>query len=180
MDLGHYFTKIADFRRSQGRRYTKEQMFGMIVISNLCGYFGGRGVARFTEHNQTTFIEELNLKHPPPSHVSFSTFINGVDETQMVNAFNAWTAQAIPLDKGARISGDGKALRSTVTDANSKKQDFQAIVSLFCQESGLVYALERYRNGKSSEINVVRFLINQLHSMGVTFFLDALHIQKKQ
>lgn len=180
MQLGQYFEGVSDFRRSQGLRYSKSQMFGMIVISNLCGHFGGRGVARFTKYNKAVFIAELGLKHAPPSHVSFSTFLNEVDETQMINAFNTWTAQAIPLEKGTKLSGDGKALRSTLTDANGKQQNFQAIVSLFCQQSGLVYALERYHNGKASEMNVVQFLINQLRNMGLTFFLDALHTQKKR
>ena len=180
MCLEKHLSNVDDFRRSQGLRHKMHQMFGMIIISNLCGHFGGRPIARFTDAYANTFIEELQLKYPPPSHVSFSTFINGVDEAQMIDAFNSWTAEVIPLSKGESVSGDGKALGSTVTDANGKKQDFQAVVSLFCQQSGLVYALERYRNGKASEANVVRFLITQLKNMGVTFFLDALHTQKKR
>jgi len=180
MCIEKHLLKIEDFRRSQGLRHKKHQMFAMIVISNLCGYFGGRPVAQFTGAYAATFIEELQLKYPPPSHVSFSTFINGVDESQMIDAFNSWTAEVIPLEKGEPVSGDGKALRSTIKDAHGKKQDFQAVVSLFCQQSGLVYALERYRNGKASEANVVRFLITQMNNMGVTFYLDALHTQKKR
>lgn len=180
MCLENHLDEITDYRRPQGLRHTKSQMFSMIIISNLCGHFGGRPVARFTKYYRSTFEEALHLKFPPPSHVSFSGFINGIDEAQMIAAFNSWTAECIPLQKGTAMSGDGKALGSTVTNACNKKQDFQAIVSLFCQQSGLVYAFERYKNGKASEANVVRFLLTQLKDMGVTIFLDALHTQKKR
>jgi len=180
MCLEKHFSNIEDFRRPQGLRHTKSQMFGMIIISNLCGHFGGRPIARFTKYYKSTFENALQLKFPPPSHVSFSTFINSIDEAQMITAFNNWTAELIPLKAGEPISGDGKALGSTLNNACNSKQDFQAIVSLFCQQSGLVYAFERYRNGKASEANVIRFLLHQLKDMGVTFFLDALHTQKKQ
>ena len=76
------------------------------------------------------------------------------------------------------FSGDGKALGSTVKNAQAKNQEFEAIVSIFCQKSGLVYSLERYENNKESEINVIRFLIKELKGMGVTLYLDALHTQK--
>jgi len=180
MDLKQVVEQIDDFRRSQGLRHTKLQMFGMILISNLCGYFGGRAVARFTKIHQEIFMEELSLKHRPPSHVTFSEFINSIDETQMIAAFNSWTSDVIPLSEGDSISGDGKALGSTLKDACGQSQEYQSIVSLFCEESGLVYAMERFNNGKSSEVNVIRFLLTLLSGMGVTIFTDAAHCQKKR
>lgn len=180
MSLLEYLTKVTDFRRAQGQRFTQDQMFSMIILGNLCGHFGGRPLETFTQANADILIAELNLKHKPPSHVSFSTFINQTDESQMIDAFNAWTADYVPLERGDLVSADGKALGATLTDSQGKNQNFQAIVSTFCQQSGLVYALERYENGKASEINVVRFLITQLNNMGLTLFLDALHCQKKR
>lgn len=180
MSLLEHLNQVTDFRRKQGQRFTQDQMFCMVIMGNLCGYFGGRPLETFGEAYETTLIQELDLKYSPPSHVSFSTFLNHTDETQMISAFNAWTSDYVPLEKGTAVSGDGKALGSTVTDSQGKNQNFKAIVSTFCQESGLVYALERYENGKESEINVVRFLIAQLNNMGLTLFLDALHCQKKQ
>lgn len=98
----------------------------------------------------------------------------------MIEAFNKWTSNYVPLKKGEAVSGDGKALVSTVTNAHSEHQNFQAIVSLFCQQSGLVYAVEEYKNKKASEANVVRFLLDKLEGMGLNIFLDALHCQKKR
>lgn len=161
---------ITDPRRSQGLRVTLEQMFSIIIISNLCGYFGGRAVSKFGKHHQSTFTEFLKLKHPVPSHVSFSDLLNRMDEQQAIAAFNEWASHFVPLEKGELISGDGKALGSTVKQAQGEHQNFTAIVSLFCQKSGLVYSLEQYRNAKVSEQNVVRFLVNQLKAKGLVFF----------
>jgi len=180
MTLQTCLNEIPDPRRSQGQRISMTQLFSLIVISNLCGHFGGRPVEGFAKIHQTSFIKELGLKYGVPSHVTISDFINRVDQQAMIDAFNKWTSNYVPLQKGESISGDGKALASTISNQSSKSQDFQAIVSLFCQQSGLIYALEQYRNKKESEINVVRFLIKELEGMGLNIFLDALHCQKKQ
>jgi len=179
MSLYELFSGIKDPRRKKGMRTTLPQMFCMIVISNLCGYFGGRPISKFSKLHSKTFTEELGLKHRVPSHVSFSHILNVTDSGSLVGEFNEWATGYVPLDKGAPVSGDGKALGSTVINQHGKGQDFQAVVSIFCQETGLVRAIEEYRNKKGNEIDVVRFLINQLNGMGLTFHLDALHAQKK-
>jgi len=157
-------------RRSQGLRTNLGQMFGMIIISNLCGHFGGRATAKFSKHYQSTFTELLKLKHPVPSHVIFSDLLKRADENQVIEAFNKWASKYVPLEKGELVSGDGKALGSTVENAKNGKQTFTAIVSLFCQKSGLVHSLKQYQNAKKSEINIVRFLIKELNAKGLTLF----------
>lgn len=180
MTLESCLTEITDPRRSQGKRISLVQLFSLIIISNLCGHLGGRAVSRFANVYQSSFTTELGLKHKVPSHVTVTDFINRVSQQEMIEAFNKWTSGYVPLKKGEAISGDGKALGSTVTNAHSEHQNFQAIVSLFCQRSGLVYAIEEYKNKKASEANVVRFLLDKLEGMGLNIFLDALHCQKKR
>lgn len=178
MNLEECLDKIQDPRRKEGMRHNLHQMFSMILISGLCGHFGGRPVARFSKSNSLVFIEELKLKHKPPSHVSFSFFLNHVPQGELIEAFHSWTSSYVPLSHMENISGDGKALKSTKTDNQGKS--FQAIVTLFAQESGLAHSIAEYRNDKKSEIHVIQFLIERLRDMGVTIFLDALHCQKKQ
>lgn len=171
MNLREILNKhVTDPRRAQGLRVNLEQMFSIIIISNLCGYFGGRAVAKFGKQYQSTFTELLELKHPVPSHVSFSDLLNRVEEQQIIIAFNEWASHYVPLEKGELVSGDGKALGSTVKNAHGKQQDFTGIVSLFCQESGLVHSLQQYRNAKISEQNIVRFLVNELKAKGLVLF----------
>ena len=98
----------------------------------------------------------------------------------MIKAFNKWSEDYVPLEEDFFVSGDGKALGSTVINANGKSQDFQAIVSLFSQQSGLVRCLEDYRNKakETGEGKVARFLIDKLKGMGIIFTFDALHTKK--
>jgi len=103
-----------------------------------------------------------------------------LDSSELIAAFNEWTEGYLAQEEEEEISLDGKALRSTISNYSKSTQKFQAIVSVFSQKSGLVYALEQYNNGKESEINVVRFLISQLKNRGLVIHLDALHAQKKQ
>ncbi len=169
--------EVQDPRRSQGMRYTLSQLFTMTIMANLCGYLGGRPVAKFSKNHESTLEDLLSLKHGIPSHVVFSDIMNRVDEDELIIAFNKWTSGYVPLEIDDMVSGDGKALGSTVRGTGSR-QKFQAVVSIFCQQSGLVYAIEQYQNAKESEIHVVQFLLEKLQAMGITLFLDALHAQK--
>lgn len=178
MTLYECLSSVEDPRRAEGMRANLQQMFCMIIISNLCGHFGGRPIARFAEAYEQDFTQMLKLQHGVPSHVTFTDLINRVDQGELISAFNQWSETYVPLSAGEAVSGDGKALGATVSQAHGNQQDFQAIVSIFCQKSGLVRSLEQYRNAKVSEINVVQFLIEQLKDMGITIVLDALHTKK--
>jgi len=179
MSLYECLSSVEDPRRAEGKRTTLEQMFCMIIISNLCGHFGGRPIARFAKIHGSTFEEYLKLKHGVPSHVTFSGLLNDVDDAQLTDAFNEWASSYVDLEEGGAVSGDGKALGSTFSSKpDGSGQTFQAIVSIFCQKTGLVKAIQDYQNAKTSEINVVQFLVQQLHDLGVTIYLDALHTQK--
>jgi len=178
MSLEECLKEIQDPRRKEGLRYNLHQMFSMLVISGLCGHFGGRAVARFSKSNSTLFTKELKLKHQPPSHVSFSSFLNRIPQSALISAFHKWTTNYVPLSATDNISGDGKSLKSTKGD--NKGKSFQAIVTLFTHKSGLAHSIAEYRNEKKSEIHVVQFLLERLKDMGITIFLDALHCQKKQ
>jgi len=178
MSLYEVFEGIEDPRRKEGLRTTLPQLLCMIIISNLCGHFGGRPISRFSKLYEATFRKELGLKHRVPSHVIFSDILKRIDSKELIMFFNKWAKDFVPLEKGDLVSGDGKALASTVTDHHENTQNFQAVVSVFCQESGLVRAIGEYQNNKQSEIDIVRFLVVQLSDMGLVFCLDALHTQK--
>jgi len=180
MTIQEALQDVQDPRRSVGMRFNLNQMLSMVILANLCGYFGGRPVARFLKAQESLLKEELKLKHKIPSHVTFTDLLNRIDQHELISAFNKWACFYVPISEGDMVSGDGKALASTVTDQFESNQDFQAIVSIFCQKSGLVRALQEYRNAKKSEVGIVQHLIKELKGQGITLFLDALHTQKKQ
>lgn len=178
MNLVQCLSNITDPRRKQGMRHNLHQMFSMLILGGLCGHFGGRAVARFSQANAELLTKHLGLIHPPPSHVSFSAFLNSILHQELINAFHTWTSNYVPLSKNEQLSGDGKSLKSTATDNQGKT--FQAVVTIFAQDSGLAHRIATYRNEKKSEIHVMQNMLQALQSMGLTIFLDSLHCQKKQ
>lgn len=163
-------SQVKDPRRLQGQRISMPQALVVVFISHLCGHYSSRKIAFFGKTHESTFTDLLSLKHGIPSHVSFSNLLNRINEQELINAFNSWTKDYVPLEKGEQISGDGKVLASTVANPHSKLQRFTAIVSLFCQKSGLVRSLEAYEQPKGNELNIVRHLIELLQAKGMIFF----------
>jgi len=182
MSLSDHLSTLDDPRRKAGLRTTLPQILSMAVLGYLCGSTGYRPLHKFCKLYAETFIEALSLRHGIPSHVTFRAVLQGLDQEALIAAFNAWTRSAYSLEAGDWVSSDGKTLGSTVSNCHQSSQDFEAVVSLFAQRSGLVYAVEHYQNKskEKAEADVVRFLIEHLKGMGITLTVDALHTQKKR
>ena len=82
-------------------------------------------------------------------------------------------------DSSEWLAIDGKGLSSTVTNPHDSLQNFVNVVSVFAQQSGLVYDLQAFENGKAFEPRIARQLIRRLGLKDAVFTLDALHCQKK-
>ena len=169
---------IQDPRRKEGLRHNLYQMFSMILLSGLCGHFGGRPVARFVKANSTALRQALGLKHPVPSNVTFSHFLNHLPSDELIAVFHQWTSGYLSLEKQQHICADGKALQSTLADRQGKS--FESIVTFFSQKSGLAHSIAAYQNEQKSEIEVVYYLLDRLQHKGIVLHLDALHCQKKR
>ena len=102
-----------------------------------------------------------------------------VDYEKLNNVFNSWVREQ-GIATGCAIAGDGKSLRSTVSNHDNHQQSFISMVSLFSQEQGVVVGVAIMDNKKESEIGVIQELISQLKLENHLFTLDALHCQKKQ
>lgn len=70
-------------------------------------------------------------------------------------------------------------MKGTITDYESKQQNFINLVSLFMNRTGIVLMAESMNNKEQSEINTVRELIKQLKLKEIVLSMDALHCQKK-
>ena len=126
------FSTIQDPRRKQGVRVDLEQLLIMAVVSYLAGYSGYRGVCRFSKENADYFVPALKLRHGVPSHVTFREVLMNINQDELIKSFKNWSKEFVPLKNFDWLSVDGKALGSTVVNSQSKYQDFEAIVSLFC------------------------------------------------
>ena len=150
MTLSECFSQLPDPRRSVGLRTDLSQLLSMVTLSYLCGWTGYRPVARFCKVHSVLLTETLLLRHGVPSHVTFREVLMNIDQPILIERFNSWAGQYVDLSSGDWVSGDGKTLCSTVSKPHGNNQDFQAVVSIFGQQSGLVYAVETYQN-KSKE-----------------------------
>jgi sugar phosphate isomerase/epimerase len=80
---------------------------------------------------------------------------------------------------GEWFSGDGKSIKSSVSDYDQVQQNFVSLVSLFAHQRGVVQAVMPMENKLISEQEVVRLLLATVGLTGVGVTLDALHCQKK-
>ena len=179
MSLSEMFKSIPDFRRGQGLRYPLEDVLWMIFLGVSSGYAGYRPLATYAEANATFFTEIFGLKHGVPSHVTFREILTNLEKKAVKKSFADWCSIQ-DLSAYDWVSGDGKSLKSTLSNYDSDSQDFCSIVSIYVQKTGLCYIIEDFRNKKSGEAEILRTLLPSLKDKGVILTLDALHTQKKQ
>lgn len=178
MTLYEAFAGLTDPRRAEGRRIQLEQLLALVVIANLCGHHGYRPVARFCQSHQEVLREQFELKHGVPSYVTFRTVLSQLPEQTLIDGFNTWADGLGSLSQGDWLSGDGKALGSTLTHMQDSKQDFQLMVSLWSHHTGLVHRLATYPNASGDERVSVRELLSHFQEKGLLVRLDAIHTQK--
>ena len=170
---------IPDWRRGRTVQYPLWLMLLLSLLGVMSGYSSLRGLADFMQRHAAEVAERFALKKAKlPSYSTLRDMSQHVDGRQVAEVFLQWATSTISVHPGDVISIDGKALRSTVTDAHGKHQDFVTVVSACLQKNGCVIAQQSYQNGHSSEIQSVQQLLQRLDVKGVWFTLDALHCQK--
>ena len=179
MSLSELFKSFPDFRRGQGQRYPLEDVLWMIFLGVSSGYAGYRPLGNFTKANVDFFTEVFGLKHGVPSYVTFREILTNLDKVAVKKSFAGWCSNQ-DLSPYDWVSGDGKSLKSTLSNYDSDTQDFCAMVSIYVQKTGLCYIIEDFRNKKMGEAEILRNLLPSLKDKGVILTLDALHTQKKQ
>lgn len=178
-DILSFFDSLEDKRRKQGQRHKFRDILTIIIMAILSGHQGLRGFTRFAKANDEELIEALNLKHGVPGYSTFQSLLKDLDEQILVAKFIEWVKSIVPPSADDFIALDGKAVRSTTAGGNTRLQNFVAVVNAFGHQSGLVYGMNSYENGKSGEGEALRKLIEQLGLTDKVFTMDALHCQKK-
>lgn len=178
MSLYDCFKQIEDHRKASGLRNPLSALLCMIAMSYLSGYSGYRATATFMKGNREAFIKMFDLKHPPIGHTQLRTIMQELDFNAINQIFFQWINSFVSIEKNEWLSGDGKALASTVKDAHGHAQDFELMVRLFSQKLGIVTHSATTKN-KSSELKAMQQLLKKLENKGVIITLDALHCQKK-
>ena len=180
MEIAQVFASLADPRRAPGRRYPLEAMLWLIFAAIASGPSGYRQIARFGRAHAAFFTATFPLPHGLPSHVSSRALLQALDTPAVLAALNRVLP---PAHTGDWVAGDGQALRATAQAVHGPGQRYCALVSLYCQPTGLTCAVQDYVSHKTHEGQVVRTLVEGLRApagSGRVVTLDALHCQKKR
>ena len=172
--------QVKDWRRAKGTRHPLWFILLIIILGLMNGHKSYRALADFAKFNRSKLIKACGLaKDRVPSYSTIRRAMEGINNAWLVVVFNLWAAQLAPdniLDHWVAI--DGKSIRSTVENYQNNQQNFISIVSAFCQEHKLVFAMHKLESKQGTEINIAREIIENLPFNNVVFTFDALHCQK--
>lgn len=179
-DLFSLLSELKDHRRKQGQRHSLQIVLMIVIMGIMSGLRGERAISRFAKNNEKELIESLQISRKEvPSRSVIKGAMQELEFESLERIFYNWSIQFVPIEKGEWINLDGKAIRGTVKNANSKNQNFVSLVSVFVGKRKQVLSAGKIDTKKESEIPKVRELIKILDLENVTFTLDALHCQKK-
>ena len=175
-----YLKLIPDYRSPHGRRHPLWLVLLIMIMGMMSGYWGYRQLGRFVERHRRELIARLQIpKARVPSYSVIRRVMINLDYQELQRVFNQWTQQYSLIPTSEWVSVDGKSLKNTVINYDNAKQNFINCVSAFSHQRKLVLGIQMMENKESSEIKVVRELIELLDLTGVVFTFDALHCQKK-
>ncbi len=174
-----FLSGLKDPRRKQGQRHTLQNIFVIVIMAILSGHQGLRGFARFAQANAEELGEVLGLKHGVPCYHTFRQVFNALNEQLVAQQFMTWM-RSYHADMGDNfIALDGKSVRSSVSGGNTKLQNFISVVSAFGHQSGMVYGMGSFENGKGGERPALQQLLAALGISDKVFTMDAAHSNKK-
>lgn len=177
--LQFHLSKLPDYRRKQGQRYRQTDLLVMILMGYIGGYYSGKSLGRYFKNNEEELVSLFNLSHGVPGATRINTFIKSLNFKSLNNAVYNWVEQYFQEDE-KWVSIDGKALRHTLTNRNSTRQDLLNLIGAFTQKSGITLCYKKHNFNKGYEPATARELIKTFKDKGYILTLDAIHSEKKQ
>jgi|SRR6476646_9720681 len=180
MSLVELLQTVPEFRQLRGKRHQLWFILLLMIVGAMCGYWGYRPLAEFSQLYGTQVCQQLG--HPLPQHLpSYSTFrrvILELDFQVFAQVFNQWAQQYVPIEPGEWLAIDGKSIKGSVSDYDNNQQNFVMLVSVFSHKRGLVLHSQPMENKAVSELHVVQQLLGVLDLSDAVVTADALHTQK--
>lgn len=171
---------IEDFRSPRGVRYPLWLILLLAILGALSGAKGYQSLEDFCIRHYSALCECLGVSTKRlPCDSTFRQVFQKLDFARLTKAFHQWTMSGSQQIEGEWFAVDGKSLGSTVTHATESYQNFVSLVSVYSHQRGVVVALQQFENKATSEITVVRTLLESLTLKDAVFTFDALHCQKK-
>lgn len=176
--LFDFVSGLSDPRRGQGQRHSLQNVLVIVIMAILSGHQGLGGFARFAASNAVELTEALQLKHGVPCYYTFQAILSALNEQLLAKHFIDWMRQYHPDLGDNFISLDGKSVKSSVHGGNTELQNFVSVVSAFGRQSGIVYRMRSFENGKGGEVPALRELVSNLGLSDKVFTMDAAHSKK--
>lgn len=180
VSLIEHLKTITDFRSARGKRYPLWVVLLLLILGIMSECQGYCALETFARRHKAALIQALGLPRTRlPSDSTFRLILQRLDYTELMQVFNQWAQQYIPVEPGSGWSIDGKSIAGTLVEHKGSAQNFAAIVSLYCQHQGCVLQMRAFENKHESELAGVQQLLSALHLQAGVLTLDALHAQKK-
>jgi predicted transposase YbfD/YdcC len=176
-----YLKQVKDWRDRSGQRHPLWWILLIVILGLMVGCLSYRDLSAFAENNHYHLIRLAKNPHlKVPSYSTIRRIMMGIENDNLIPIFNQWATQLSSKEESPDwIAIDGKSIKSTLTDYYGNKQNFASIVSWFSQENGLVLALKKLENKKTSEIHCVRDMVENTALSNQVLTLDAVHCQKE-
>lgn len=172
--------QVEDFRSARGKRYPLWVVLLLVILGMMSQCQGYLSLEGFASRHKEALIAALGLSLTRlPSDSTFRAILQGLDYVRLLEVFNQWAKQHIQIEPGCALSMDGKAIAGTLVEHKGSQQNFISLVSLYCQQQGVVLQAQAFENQHQSELKVVQQLLSALCLEGSIITLDALHAQKK-
>lgn len=172
--------QVEDFRSARGRRYPLWVVLLLVILGMMSQAQGYASLEAFAQRHKQALIAALGLSLKRlPSDSTFRLILQQLDYARLLDVFNQWARQHIEIEPGTALSIDGKAIAGTLVEHKASQQNFMSLVSLYCQQQGVVLQAQAFENQHTSELEVVQQLLKALYLEGNIITLDALHTQKK-
>lgn len=177
--LRDFLTKIPEFRKAKGKRYSLLTLLLYVCVAMLCGRFSQAAIAAWGTDYGQPWLAALGIhRGQGPSQSTLHRLFKGIDPTSLEEALCQW-AQAVlhhlaPDLALEPVAIDGKTLNGSVKQGATEAH----LLSALSQRLAIVLGQVTIPD-ETNEIGVLPQLLTLMGVAGRVFTMDALHTQRE-
>jgi predicted transposase YbfD/YdcC len=160
------FAQLKDPRMNRTKHHSLPDILAIAICAIICGADGWTQVAKFGRCKIKWFRTFLELPNGIASHDTFGRVFAALDPTAFERCFVKWIADLAGASAGRLIAIDGKTIRRSLDEANSKAANHMVLGQLAS-------------DAKSNEITAIPELLKLLDISEAVVTIDAAGCQKK-
>ena len=176
-NIADHFKDLKDPRRITSNR--RHKFIDVIVIA-ICGIISNAddwvSIERYGKAKKSWLKKFLELPHGIPTHDTFNDIFSKLSTSQFQECFSSWVSSIIKLLPDEVVAIDGKTLRHSYDNQDSKAAIH--MVSAWASKNSLVLGQIKTEE-KSNEITAIPELLKSLDIHGCLVTIDAMGCQKK-